>query len=81
MFGCGTIVMNVKDVDTPIKEVKSIKAPRDVLAQLDKYININRDRYRVRGRDMVGGDGGHCHDHAASSEISLISMTISYKVL
>lgn len=63
MFGCGTIVMNVKDVDTPIKEVKSIKAPRDVLAQLDKYININRDRYRVRGRDMVDGDGGHCHDH------------------
>ena len=63
MFGCGTIVMNVKDVDTPVKEVKSIKAPRDVLAQLDKYININRDRYRVRGRDMVGGDGGHCHDH------------------
>ena len=62
-FGCGTIVMNVKDVDTPVKEVKSIKAPRDVLAQLDKYININRDRYRVRGRDMVGGDGGHCHDH------------------
>ena len=59
MFGCGTRGMNVKDVDTPIKEVKSIKAPRDVLAQLDKYININRDRYRVRGRDMVGGDGGH----------------------
>ena len=56
MFGCGTIVMNVKDVDTPVKEVKSIKAPRDVLAQLDKYININRDKYRVRGRDMVGGD-------------------------
>ena len=52
-----------KDVDTPVKEVKSIKAPRDVLAQLDKYIDINRDRYRVRGRDMVGGDGGHCHDH------------------
>ena len=63
MFGCGTIVMNVKDVDTPIKEVKSIKAPRDVLAQLDKYININRDRYRVRGRDMVGGDVCHWHDH------------------
>ena len=38
------------------------RAPRDVLAQLDKYININRDKYRVRGRDMVGGDG-HLHDH------------------
>ena len=68
MFGCGTIVMNVKDVDTPVKEVKSIKAPRDVLAQLDKYIDINRDRYRVRGRDMVGGDGGHCHDHDAKED-------------
>lgn len=58
MFGCGTIIMNVKDVDTPVKEIKSIKAPRDVLAQLDKHININRDKYRTRGRDMIGGDFG-----------------------
>lgn len=54
LFGCGTIVMNVKDVDTPVKEVKSVKAPRDVLKELDKYINMNRDRYRTRGRDLYG---------------------------
>ena len=53
---CGTIIMNVRDVDTPVKEVKSVKAPREVLAKLDEYININRDRYRTRGRDMIGGD-------------------------
>ena len=35
MFKCGSIVMNVKDVDTPVKEIKSVKAPRDVLAQID----------------------------------------------
>lgn len=56
IFKCGTIIMNVRDVDTPIKEVKSVKAPREVLAKLDEYININRDRYRTRGRDMIGGD-------------------------
>ena len=56
IFGCGSIVMHCRDVDTPIKEIKSVKAPRDVLAQLDKYININRDKYRTRGRDLIGGD-------------------------
>lgn len=56
LFGCGTIIMNVRDVDTPVKEIKSIKAPRDVLAKLDEYINISRDKYRTRGRDMIGGD-------------------------
>ena len=63
MFGCGTIVMHVKDVDTPIKEIKAVKKPRDVLAMLDKQINAKRDQYRIRGRDMVGADGldGH-HD-------------------
>lgn len=54
LFGCGTIVMNARDVDTPVKEVKSVKAPRDVLKELDKYINMNRDRYRTRGRDLYG---------------------------
>ena len=63
IFKCGTIMMHVKDVDTPIKIVKSIKKPRQVLEQLDKYINLNRDKYRVRGRDMVGGSfGAHSDD-------------------
>lgn len=61
LFKCGTVVINVKDVDTPIKEVKSVKKPREFLALLDKQININRDKYRVRGRDLVGSDAFHEH--------------------
>lgn len=54
MFKCGTISMNVKDIDTPIKDILCIKKPRIVLDLIDKQININRDKYRVRGRDMIG---------------------------
>ena len=61
IFKCGTIVLYVVDTDTPIKEVKSIKAPRKVLELLDKHINIQRYRYRTRGRHMIGG-GYHDHD-------------------
>lgn len=62
LFKCGTIIMNVRDVDTPVKEIKSIKMPRAVLAELDKHINIQRDRYRTRGRDLIGFSS-HDFDH------------------
>lgn len=64
IFKCGTIMLHVRDVDTPIKIIKSVKKPRQVLEQIDKYININRDKYRVRGRDMVGGS---FEDHSDDS--------------
>lgn len=54
LFKCGTILMTVKDVDTPVKELKSVKNPRKVLNLLDTNINIQRDKYNIRGRDMVG---------------------------
>jgi len=54
MFKCGTIIMNVKDVDTPEKVIKSVKKPREVLALIDKQIDINRDKYSIRGRDLIG---------------------------
>lgn len=61
IFGCGTIVMHVVDTDTPVKEIQSIKQPREVLAMLDEHINKQRDRYRTRGRDLIGGiDGFDC---------------------
>lgn len=60
IFGCGTISLHVKDVDTPIKDITSIKKPREVLALLDKHINLNRDKYNIRGRDMIGDDA--CDD-------------------
>ena len=60
IFGCGSIIMHVVDTDTPIKEVESIKQPREVLALLDKHINIQRDRYRTRGRDLIGYNCNEC---------------------
>ncbi|MFT3951583.1 MAG: PH domain-containing protein [Oscillospiraceae bacterium] len=54
LFGCGTILVYVTDVDTPVKEIRCIKAPRDVLEQLDTQINLQRDKYKIRGRDMIG---------------------------
>ncbi len=53
MFGCGTVVINVKDNDTPVKEVKSIKAPREFMNLLDERIEAARDKYSIRGRDMI----------------------------
>lgn len=54
IVGCGTIKLLAKDSDTPVKEIKSIKKPREVKRVLDEAIHVQRDRYMVRGRDMVG---------------------------
>ncbi|MDE5765131.1 MAG: PH domain-containing protein [Ruminococcus sp.] len=54
IVGCGTIIIYSKDIDTPTKEIKSIKNVRKVSDTIDKYINQMRDRYGIRGRDMVG---------------------------
>jgi hypothetical protein len=60
IFHCSTIILHVKnDVDTPIKEIKSIKNARNVLALIDKQIDINRDKYNIRGRDMYGSSDYH----------------------
>ena len=63
-----------KDVDTPVK-VKSIKHPR-VIQHGSKCININRDRYRVRGRIWSAVTAV-----IAMIMMILISAAISYKVL
>ncbi len=66
MFGCATITLHVRnDTDTPVKEIKSIKNAREVLALLDKQIDLNRDKYNIRGRDMYGHDmhGEFDHNH------------------
>ena len=60
LFGCGTVMISVKDVDTSIKEVKSIKAPRSFMKLLDEQVDKMRDQYGIRGRDLIGGDP-HCH--------------------
>lgn len=62
LFGCGTVVINVKDVDTPVKEVKCIKAPRKFMQLLDEQVEKMRDAYSIRGRDMIQGEPPHRPD-------------------
>lgn len=63
MFGCGTIIIHSKDADTPTKVVKCVKKVRQVSNLIDKYLNRMRDRYGIRGRDMVGIMHGDYNDH------------------
>jgi len=62
LFGCGTVIINCRDTDTPMKEVLSIKRPREFMALLEKQVDIERDKYRTRGRDMIGADISPHHD-------------------
>lgn len=62
IFGCGTVSLHVKDVDTPVKDITSVKRPREVLTLLDKHIDLNRDKYNIRGRDMISPDHHGCED-------------------
>lgn len=57
LFGCGTVYVHVKnDADSPVKEIKSIKTPRKFMKILEENVNIQRDKYSIRGRDMVGSN-------------------------
>ncbi len=70
MVGCGTIVLHVKnDVDTPVKEIKAVKRPREVLEILDKQIDLNRDKYSIRGRDMYGSEHHHTDDFDSDDDM------------
>ena len=63
LFGCGTITVFSRDTDTPKMEIKHIKKPYEVSEMIDKEIDEERDKYGIRGRDMIPG-GHYCdHDH------------------
>lgn len=54
IVGCGTVKLTSKDSDTPEKLLKSIKKPREVKRILDEAVKAQRDKYMIRGRDMMG---------------------------
>ena len=56
IFGCGTVIINCRDADTPVKEIISVKDPRGFMEILEKHVDIQRDKYRTRGRDLIGAD-------------------------
>lgn len=60
LFRCGSILLHMKDVDTPEYEVHAVKMPREVLGVFDEQINKQRDKYNIRGRDMVGAGHSSC---------------------
>lgn len=63
LVGCGTIILYSKDADSPTKEIRCIKNVRKVSELINKHMNIMRDRYGIRGRDMMGyGGGAHYGD-------------------
>ena len=53
MFNLGTVIINCRDVDTPVKEVVSIKDPYNFVDLLEKQVDIQRDKYNIRGRDII----------------------------
>lgn len=63
MVGCGTIKLTSKDSDTPLKLLKAVKKPREVKKLLDDAVRVQRDKYMIRGRDMMGAAIDHIHDH------------------
>lgn len=64
IFGCGTITLLSKDSDTPAKEIRFVKKPREAKRLIDNAVTVQRDKYYVRGRDMIGSNfsGGHDDD-------------------
>lgn len=56
IFKCGTLVIYSKDTDSPSKELVSIKNVRKVSELFDKYMNAQRDKYGIRGRDLMDID-------------------------
>lgn len=62
IFGCGTVTLLSKDSDTPTKDLKFIKRPREAKRFIDTAVAIQRDRYYVRGRDMIGSTVSSMHD-------------------
>ena len=53
MFKLGTVIINCRDVDTPVKEVVSIKDPYNFVDLLEEQVDIQRDKYNIRGRDII----------------------------
>ena len=56
MFGLGTVTINCRDVDTPVKQVLSIKNPHIFMEMLETQVDIQRDKYNIRGRDIIHSD-------------------------
>lgn len=55
VFGCGSIHLNVADVDTPIKVLESIKHPREVYDQIDRIVTKLAENNSLRTAASILG--------------------------
>jgi hypothetical protein len=54
IFGCGTLIINSRDVDTPEKHLISIRHPKQVSRLIGACVREEQERLHIIGRDMVG---------------------------
>lgn len=59
VFGCGSIRVWSKDTDTRTLDLAHIKDPRKISELIDEQLNKERDKYGIRGKDMIVD----AHDH------------------
>lgn len=71
LFNCGTIILLSKDADSSKKVIKSVKNVRTTAKLIDEYIEAERTKYAVRGRDMIGSHihGDHDCDEIIDDEV------------
>lgn len=69
IFNYGTVIFHANDTYQPDVEVKNVKNVRKFMATFESLVNTAKDKYRVRGRDMIGEsahediDPGDIDDH------------------
>ena len=57
IFNYGTISIYASGVYNCDNVLKNVHKVRMVAGLIEQYVNIERDKYNVRGRDMVGESG------------------------
>lgn len=62
IFNYGTIYISASAVYNQENCIKNVKNVREVMSIFEHYIDTERDKYHVRGRDMVGEAENHNPD-------------------
>lgn len=56
LFGTGTIQLSCKNTTWDVAALVNIRDTRQVKILLDQAVDAQRDRYSVRGKDMIGAE-------------------------
>ena len=54
IFRYGSIEFNANDTYTPNVFIKNIRNPRDFLETFENAIDVDKEKYNVKGRDVMG---------------------------